>query len=1081
MIIDAIPDLIDNRDGNSLAKALNSLGDAPLSIATGFFTPSGLVQIAPAMKDAEKVRLLIGVEPPRTLETAAPIPGETKPGRTKRILNEEREFAEMALRDARDRYPFTPEAREALRDLAELAKQGKIEARFYSDRFLHAKAFIAGGEQPRVIAGSGNITAGGLSRNLELALGRTDDTATAAQSWFDELWDDAEDWDLAEYLSALIETYTPFEVYIRILLELYGDQLEELEGEIEGLDLTTFQRHGVAQALHIMRERGGAIIADEVGLGKTYIAGEIMSLYHSRRQRVLLVCPAALRDSSWKRFIAKHQFDLAPEVLSYEQLANEKQLGGEKAYLQRELGDYQLVVVDEAHNYRNPAAETRARVLHRLLQGKKRDVLLLTATPVNNSIWDLYHAIRMFVRQDAGLADAGVISLRDKFRGANALEPDELNPDMLFSVIDATTVKRTRQFVKKHYADDRIVIDGQPHAITFPKANALTVRYDVDHGMSALFDAVEMYLDPTLGSAIRFARYDTEDYRKTPDPDANVGMAIGLLRSGLLKRAESSVYAFGRTLQRMIKEHELFLSALDEGYVLGTRALRELSYGAEEGDLDTLLDGTVKEDARDFDQSKLHAEVSADLDKLKELFGLASDIRPEQDPKLEALHKAIKSIQEQAQADGVSEEDKRRNGKVLIFSYFSDTVTYVREALESMLTDEELKIYKDRVVSVMGGNEGDVSQVEAATGFAPKSSDSADPEDLYDILISTDVLAEGVNLQDCRNVINFDLPWNPMRLVQRHGRVDRIGSLHSELFLRSIFPADRLDSLLNIEQRILDKISIAARSIGVHAPVQQADSERHSFAKTRTEIEKLLSEDASLYERGGTAQSAQTAEQYRQTLRKALEENGEHLRSLPRSIGSGLVNGEDQGFVFCAAIGDETQLVFVPTTSDWRPLDKDPDLQLASCLRMIECSESSPIALPASAEKGVFGCWDTGRAKLVDSWNVLTDPRNVQPRVDRLNRLIAEDLRTRTDENGSGEIEKALRVIEGPWDQRDKRSLGDWYRDLKAGGMTLDLFVNNVLEAGVEPYEQPPLKPPIDSTSVELVGWLAVTPEYAVG
>ena len=1068
----AVPTLIDNRDGNDLEAALNALSGAPLSIATGFFTPAGLVRIAPALRNADGVRLLIGVEPPRHGEAMPPRIGETPARRLKRQISEERQVAEAALRDARDRYPFTPEARAALAELTALAAQGQIEARLYDRRFLHAKAFIAGDDAPRVIAGSGNVTAGGLSRNLELALGATDDTARAAQGWFDDLWDEAEDWDLAGYLGAMVETYTPYEVYIRMLLALYGDQLDEIDQAAEGLKLTNFQRHGVAQALNIMRKRGGAIVADEVGLGKTYIAGEIMALYHSRRQRVLLVCPAALRDGTWKRFVAQHNLDLAPEVVSYEQLAMDRQLGGGSDVLMRPLDEYQLVVVDEAHNYRNPAAETRAMVLSRLLQGRKRDVLLLTATPVNNSIWDLYHAIRTFVRQDAGLADVGVVSLRDKFRRAAALEPSELNPDHLFSVIDATCVKRTRQFVRQHYADDTITIDGTPRAITFPKANALTVRYDVDGPTSALFDALERFLDPDHPETLRFARYDTGSYRD--DPEETIGLAIGLLRSGLLKRAESSAHAFGATLSRMIDEHVTFLDALERGYVVGTQVLRELANGADEDDVDTFL-GTADAMPTDaFDAGKLQEDVEADLAKLTEMRDLAAVIDASNDPKVRSLLEAIAAIREVAEREGVSTEEVRRKSKVLVFSYYADTVAYLREALRTACENGALKPYDGRIASVAGSGEGNTSQIVAATGFAPRASGSPAAEDLYDLLISTDVLAEGVNLQDCRHVVNFDLPWNPMRLVQRHGRVDRIGSPHSDIYLRTVFPAQRLDALLNIEARILDKITVAARSIGVSTPIEGGGSGGHSFASTRAEIDALVSGDPTLYERGGTARSAQTAEQYRQTLRKALERDAEWYMALPRGIGSGLSSQDERGFVFCVSVGEDVQLIHVPCGASWTPIEGETDQEVAACLRRVECNEGTATVLPPEATHKVFNAWKAAQHRVVSVWNHRADPRNVHPTIDRLNRTVAAELRASSGVGDEARLDRALRIIESPWDQRDKTRLAGWFRALQAKEMSVSSFIDHVLDAGVEPYQAPRLRDPISEADVELVAWIAL-------
>ena len=192
--------------------------------------------------------------------------------------------------------------------------------------------------------------------------------------------------------------------------------------------------------------------------------------------------------------------------------------------------------------------------------------------------------------------------------------------------------------------------------------------------------------------------------------------------------------------------------------------------------------------------------------------------------------------------------------------------------------------------------------------------------DDYDILITTDVLAEGVNLQQCCHIINYDLPWNPMRLVQRHGRIDRIGSLHKEVFLRTIFPTDRLDALLNLEQRILNKLALAARSIGVTSPIEGEQGGEQVFSETREEINKLLEENPSLFERGGTVNSTQTGEEYRQTLRKALEGNKNKIINLPWKSGSGMKKGEEQGVFFCATIGEKrTYLRFIPSDERWNP------------------------------------------------------------------------------------------------------------------------------------------------------------------
>ena len=533
------PEFIDNRNGNTLAEALARLlggtvsgglaeatiRPAELAIASAFFSPKGLADLAPHIDGLERVRLMFGVEAPRDIELRRPNLGESPEHFESRLMREGLKEAEAAARAARDRFPFTRQGIAALHRLIQRLRGQNVEVRRYERAFMHAKAYIfvppvdAIDGQAGVIAGSSNLTGGGLSRNLELNLGRYDDPVVAqARAWFDELWEEADPVDLAQVFEDIFAPYTPWEIFLRILFQLYGNEVAELEKEDKGLPLTSFQTHGVARALRLLRDRSGAIVADEVGLGKTFIAGEIIQVYRSNRQRALLVCPAQLRDTTWKKFLHRYEFDRGVECLSYEQIANDIQLRdpqrpqAAQTHLQSPLDDYQLIVVDEAHNYRNPDTPTRAAVLRRLLFGRPRDVLLLTATPVNNSLWDLFHLIRFFARQDAFLANRGVLSVYDRFHQAMREDPSNLSPDLLYPIIDATCVKRTRQFVKKHYSGDTIKgPDGRDHPIVFPEPKAITVRYRLDDPLPQLFDDIENALDGP--DALTFSRYTVDSFR----------------------------------------------------------------------------------------------------------------------------------------------------------------------------------------------------------------------------------------------------------------------------------------------------------------------------------------------------------------------------------------------------------------------------------------------------------------------------------------------------------------------------------------------------------------------------------------
>jgi hypothetical protein len=1137
------PAFIDNRDGNTLTAALGALlGPAPrrlegeswpdgpideLCVTTAFFHPAGFGQVRELLEAIPKVRLLIGAELPPEAAFAPRAPGDPgEPAFTRaRVVRRLREI-ETGIRRERDRaVPFTYAATRDLRHLIALLRSGRVEVRSYDRAFLHAKAYIFGGTAPGFVAGSSNFTRAGLASNLELNLGAYDpDLLARAKAWFEDLWRDGVPLDLAEIIEQPPTEYTPYEIFLRVLLKLYGDEVEEEAKADRNVPLTSFQQHGVVRALRIMERCGGAIVADEVGLGKTHIAGAIIERALEERQRVLLLCPATVRDNTWKRFLVRYDLRNA-DMLSYEELALDRQLfeheerpHSRSENLNHDLDDYSLVVVDEAHNYRNPGAPTRAAALRRVLFGRPKKVLLLTATPVNNSLWDLFHLIGFYVRQDGFLADRGILSIRGRFEEAMRIDPTALSPDLLYPIIDATTVKRTRGFVKRFYEGDSIVgPDGRPQKIVFPKPIPVTVRYDLDGAVPGLFDRVEEALDPEGGSErLRFARYRLAYYAKDYDEEevARAAATEGLLRSGLLKRFESSAHAFARTAEKMAREHGLFLKALAEGKVITTEFLQELSGDdSDETFEDLLRDSSMSLPAEQFKVADLSMDVARDRDILEALAHEARRVTGTNDPKLAALETALVEIARQAAADGIGALDARELRKVLIFSFFADTAEWVKSHLDGMVQRHpELKPYEGRLASVIGGDEGDVTKRDAVLHFAPKSS-GADPvpEDRLDLLVTTDVLAEGVNLQQARHIINYDMPWNPMRLVQRHGRIDRIGSRHPRVWLRTIFPDAQLDRLLELEQRILNKLAQAAASVGVVAPIRGARDGQQVFTETREEIEKLLREDPSLFERGGSAGAAQTGEEYRLELRKALATCRERVVAMPWKAGSGMVRGTERGVFFCAEVGGRTFLRFVRADARWNPVARPRDggsagdeatqvalpydaeasagtaardlgafsivSELGTCLRLIECREDQERVLDGElAERKVYDLWALAQADIFASWMRETDPANLQPKVRPLNRRVAAFIRANTPTVAKPEdLDRALDVLESPWPRREEALLRGWFEaESDAGASKSARLVTEILATGLRGVVPPVPLPPITPDQVLLVCWMAV-------
>lgn len=1089
------PDFIDNRDGNTLHRALlehlaarRESGDTveDLWIATAYFNPEGLELLADETRHIARLRLLLGAEPtPEPLRHVRRPGDPTEPEFTRREVRGALGRLSVSLERDRDFLPFSPHADSAVRHLVEFLRSGRIEVKRYAEHFLHAKAFILRAREKGLISGSSNLTRAGLRSNLELNLGQYDTPVVdKVDTWYQELWDEAELFDLAAIYERLLALFTPYQIYLKILLCLYGGELEEERSNTGELGLTTFQHHGVWRAQKVLERTGGVLIADSVGLGKTFIAGEIIRRYRERRQRVLLIAPATLRDGTWKRFTHRHQ--LMVDRVSFEELALDRQLGGQHEKLPCPIEEYALVVVDEAHHYRNPDSPARAGVLRRLLSGPRRDLVLLTATPVNNSLWDLYHLLRFFIKQDALLADRGILSIRARFELAMRTDPFDLSPDMLYPIIDATTVKRTRAFVKRHYESDSIRgPDGRLVPIRFPKALATSLEYDFERVLPGFFDRFEEDLAPRQGPPrLTLARYQPERYpKKGPVSNGDTAL-VGLVRSGLLKRLESSAHAFRMTCQRMAAQHETFLEALDNGFVLEAELLHEWSAADDDASFEDFMDKrSVHRNASAFNVEALRADVQGDLRLLNGYVKAARRVNASDDPKLARLSVELAAIVNEAGDDALDESEARQFRKVLVFSQFEETIDWIREYLDERVeTDPSLRAYRGRLVSVAGAKGGDDDSRESAIfGFAPISSEAPPGRDgdVHDLMLSTDVLAEGVNLQQCRNVINFDMPWNPMRLVQRHGRVDRIGSPHKAVYMRTFFPARELDRLLRLEERIRRKLAQAAASVGLdEAPIAGADTQDLSFTETREEIERLHREEADIYERGGTRSAAQTGEEYRQELRKALATMKSDLESLPWKAGSGMRKGDVSGHAFAALVGDRLYLRFVPLDGS-APIVEEQ----GTILRLVEAAPDTPIALSDAMRNGAFPAWERARESVYAAWTRETDPANLQPRLRPLNRQVAEFLRESPPVDMSDEaLGQLLDAVESPWSRREENAIREIFEaEFESPLARSRALVDVVRQLGIEKFGAPQPLPPIQPEEVHLVVWMAIEAEQQAG
>jgi len=1109
---EAKPELALNRGGRTVAEALNGfishaasgfVGGAGVDIATAYFNVGGYSLLADSLDQATGVRLLLGAEPAppenrrRALRSESVHPQRAAHTRLRQALDGH----ERNLLTERDHLGFTVESDASARRLVAWLQSPQVQVRRLEGRFLHGKAFLVGDHSHGVVAGSSNFTHAGLATNLELNLGNYSPHVVArVRDWFDELWDEAADYDLASLFEGRFEPHSPQLAYLRMLWEFYGDELEAeaAAGGAPQIQLTRFQSDGLWRARRILAERHGVLIADEVGLGKTFLAGELIrEAAQDRRQRVLVITPATLRDGPWRAFRSDHNLHM--ELVSYEELMADRRLNPDHAAARkleaRDINDYALVVIDEAHNLRNPSTQ-RAQALRRLLAGSPpKSLVMLTATPVNNSLWDLYHLLGYFLRNDAVFADAGIRSLRDHFARAMALNPDDLTPEHLFDVLDAVAVRRTRSFVRRFYPNDTIRVSGQDQPIVFPTPRVRKVDYNLDAVLPGFFDRFARALDPGADAGpsdegvLSLARYSPSQYRLDHHVDAYEVQLAGLLRSGLLKRFESSPHAFAETCERMARSHDAFLSLLDNGRVAVGEALADwTATDSDEMDgeqLDAYLDAIVgaTDDARDYDTDTLRERVDRDRRTLRSFAAEARTVSRSGDPNLAALVEELAAIAVQSADEGIGAEDARDRRKVLIFSYFADTVDWVFKHLEAVTdTDERLAPYRGRLASLSGAAAGAAGKESVLWGFAPKTTDAPDgfDEDRYDIVVSTDVLAEGVNLQQARHIINYDLPWNPMRLVQRHGRIDRIGSHHAEVILRCVFPDDRLDDLLGLEERLNRKIAQAAASIGVAEvlPDQTARAEIN-FTETREEIERIRNEDATLFERGGTARGALSGEEFRQELRQAFEDPdlAATVVSLPWGSGSGMAAADGPpGYVFCARVGDHPRPLFRFVAAGGGGEGEVVGETLA-CLFKARPHKGfdTPRQLDDTAAAGAFAAWQTARDHIVARWNFMADKANLEPRVPpRLSR--AADIVRQHPPVGltQEEIDKAVDTINAPYSERTIRSFQHAVNSADEPAEQARNILRVIKHLGLEPYVPPDPLPEITPEDVHLVIWTAL-------
>jgi HKD family nuclease len=842
---------------------------ARADIAVGYFFMSGFSQVADELTQLRKTRILVGRADQPTLEAVAAGLHQADALRTQLELDQtvprsqREEIAHEAasgIAQSVAAMPQTDTSQNAVEKLRQLVASGLLEVRAYPRGFLHAKAYLCWyddhAEPGSAIVGSSNFTLAGFTGNTELNVRVTGDEEMATlKDWFEDLWADSVDIstqvETSLTVSWAVKQYTPYAVYLKALYELYGKDLgsdEPLPLEpARQVELANFQLDAVRRGLDMIRSYGGCYVADVVGLGKTYIGAELLRQLRQSYPNdgpPLIICPAGLVET-WRRF--NELYGLGAEVLSQSRIAPPPNLVFDQETEQYEevaSSDYGVnlseeyryrgpVLVDEAHNFRNEVNRTLG--LRDYLERGDHKVILLSATPQNLGPRDIYRQIRLFLDEvDHGLplepqgledyfrsvvqwqeyrkeVDAHTVAYGEHLKSGSDGNPPtppqrpDTPPANIAQVLTPIFIRRRRRDIVEIYGDTA-TINGEP--VVFPTPRLSNMEYRLDRAYAKAGNFADLLTTMGRHQAVR---YNPTEYLK-PGQRGNQryadifrarGRIAGMIQHLLFKRLESSIPAFRSTLESLSHSNRSFKTALQAGYVpvgsVATSLLAGQNFDAEEALAilqleETKRNGQYQFPAGDFDAERWIKDLDDDHAVLEDLLNRIEDIGPDDDDKLARLKEFL---------SGVTGE------KVLIFSEAETTVDYLFEQLNPGA--------KDSTIAKLSGSNRD-QRASIVGRFAPQAN-LQDKQQLRDgevrVLIATDVVSEGQNLQDCARVLNYDLHWNPVRLIQRFGRVDRIGSPHDEIHLHNMLPDAELDESLGLTEKLSDRIQAFHDLIGL--------------------------------------------------------------------------------------------------------------------------------------------------------------------------------------------------------------------------------------------------------------------------
>lgn len=785
---------------NRFAAILNS-NTQFFDTLVGYYRTSGFFRMYEALESVEKIRILVGLNVDRF--TVRIINRATEEIKYVAVsANESKSIISEEIGTEFEHSTNSAEVEKGVRIFIDWLKKGKLEMRMYTDAPIHAKIYIMRKNQEKVpdtfgsvITGSSNFSESGLMNNLEFNVELKDyGDVKFALDKFEKLWSKSIDIrdtyiETVEQNTWIRGDITPYQLYIKTLYEYFKEEInadkETFETLLpEGYMRLQYQIDAVTQARQKLDAYNGVFISDVVGLGKTYICAMLANSFN-RNTYKLIICPPVLVDY-WRSVL--QEFDVSR--------CDVESLGKLDKVIAKGTDKYQYIFVDEAHRFRNSGTEAFTE-LHQICRGKK--VVLISATPINNYTSDIENQIYLFQAKQSGTIN-GIKNIEGFFRGLNSKLSDKPKGSVAYmnqlrensdiirdKLIREVMIRRTRGEIQKYYEDDL-----KKQGLTFPKVGTpekIIYTFD-DETDDAFTQTINIIKD------FKYSRYtpllylkDKKKYAQMLVSQKNMG---GFMKGILVKRLESSFYAFRMTLERFITSYTQFIDMARSGKVYISKKVNVYDL-LDDGDTQKLMYLVEQQDVMEFETKEFSSQFIRDLEydlaQLKSMHFIWSLIST--DPKLDEFR------------NNLITNPIMKNKKVIAFTESKETAEYLCSNLQD--------IYGERVIyfSVQSGAR---LKIEIEESFNPRFKDKNN--DMYDLLITTDVLAEGINLHRANVIVNYDLPWNPTRIMQRVGRINRVGTEFDRIYVFNFFPTAQSKKHMPLEGRIFEKLQAFHDTLG---------------------------------------------------------------------------------------------------------------------------------------------------------------------------------------------------------------------------------------------------------------------------